>query len=181
MRAFILLADGFEDIEMIAPLDILRRAGADVKTLAIGDDLTVSSSHNVKIIGDGLLKDHIGEAPDVVITPGGMPASKYLSESSLVKKLLKRQADEDRLIASICASPLALHSAGALNGRRFTCYPGVEAAINSGRHSAQKLVVDGKLITAMGPGVALQFGLKIVELTIGQTVAKQLSDAMIIA
>ncbi len=105
MKAFILLADGFEDIEMIAPLDILRRAGVTVKMLAIGDELTVKSSHDVIMQCDGLLKDHIGEKPDVVITPGGMPGSKYLSESPLVKKILKAQADEDRYIASICASP----------------------------------------------------------------------------
>ncbi len=180
MKAFILLADRFEDIEMIAPLDIMRRAAIEVKMLAIGDDLSVKSAHDVVMRCDGLLKDHIGESPDVVITPGGMPGSTYLSESDLVKKLLKRQADEGRYIASICASPIALESADALQGRKFTCYPSFETQIKSGLHHNQRLVVDGKLITAMGPGVALQFGLKIVELILSASTAEQISQAMII-
>ncbi len=181
MNAFILLAEGFEDIEMIVPLDILRRAGGDVKMLAVGDDLTVSSSHQVNYICDGLLKDYIDLPADVIITPGGMPGSTHLSASPLVKSVLRRQAEANRFIASICAAPLALDSAGVLGDHQYTCYPGVEAAISSGRHRHERLVVDGKLITAMGPGVALDFGLKIVELLIGSDVAAQLKSAMLIA
>ncbi len=181
MKVFILLANGFEDIEMIAAVDILRRAGADVKLLSIDDNLVVTSAHNVKVTADGLLKDYRDHAADVVITPGGIPGATNLRDSAIVKDMLRRQADEDRYIASICASPIALESADVINNRQFTCYPSFETQISSGVHKAERLVVDGKLITAMGPGVAFEFGLKIVELTIGADVAKQLHEGMIIA
>ncbi len=180
MKAFVLLANGFEDIETLTPIDMLRRAGADVKLLSIYDELTVTSAHDVKITADGLLKDFKDETADLVFTPGGLPGSEFLRDSAMVRELLKRQNDAGRFIASICAAPIALDKANVLENHLFTCYPGFEGAIGSGTHQSQRVVVDGNLITGMGPGASFEFGLKIVEVTMGGSAAKQLKSDMLI-
>ncbi len=178
-KAFILLADGFEEIEALAPIDILKRAKVDVKLLAIGDSDMVTSSLGVVVKAEGLLKDHLDELPHLVLTPGGGLGSENLKKSKLVTDLLKRQNDAGKWIASICASPIALDEAGVLDGKNFTCYPGTEASINSGKHIAERIVVDGNLVTAQGPGVALDFGYKVVELLLNKAAADLLRNAML--
>ncbi len=180
MKAFVLLANGFEEIEAITPIDVLRRAGIEVITLSIHDSKKLLGAHNVIIAADALLTDKFEESADIIITPGGMPGSKHLKESKLVKQMLKKQHEKNRYIASICASPIALESSGVIKDTNFTCYPGFENKIESGNFVSQRLVHDENIITAMGPGVALEFSLKIVEILKGKEVADNLKKAMIV-
>ncbi len=180
MRAYVLLANGFEEIEAITPIDVLRRAGFDVTTLSIHDSKKITGAHNVIIAADGLLSDYLNESPDIIITPGGMPGSTNLKESNLVIEIIKKQVSENRHVASICASPIVLDEADVLNTKNYTCYPGFEKVIKSGNYSDDRVVSDNKIITAKGPGVAIEFALKIVEELLGENVSNDLKKAMIV-
>ncbi len=180
MKAFVLLANGFEEIEAITPIDVLRRAGIEVTTLSIHDSKKLLGAHNVIIAADALLTDKIDESADIIITPGGMPGSRHLKESELVRKMLKKQYQEGRYIASICASPIALEASEVIKDTDFTCYPGFEGDIKSGNFVDERIVHDKKVITAKGPGVALEFSLKIVEILMGKQSAETLKKAMIV-
>lgn len=161
MNAVILLANGFEEIEAVAPIDILRRAGVDVQLLAIGEERIVKGAHDISIAADARLKDVLNAAVNVVITPGGMPGSDNLKNSSLVCDYINWQLEEKAIIASICASPIVLQQAGVIKGNQFTCYPGFENQIDDGDFVDQRIVIDGQLITAKGPGVSFEFALAI--------------------
>lgn len=180
MKAYILLANGFEDIEAIVPADILKRAGIDVKLISIHDHVAVTSAHQIKLTADDLLKNNLNQLPDIIITPGGEMGAYALRDNPDVQLLLKTQHQNNRYIASICASPVALDRAGILKDKAFTCYPGFENQITSGHHQKDRIVVDDKLITAKGPGVAFDFSFKIVELTIGSAMSQQLKSEMFI-
>ncbi len=179
MKAFVLLADGFEEIEALAPIDVLRRAGVDVLTLSINDNKNVVGTHNVSVVADDFLANHIDEKADIIITPGGLPGAFYLRDSKLVQEILKKQFDDKGLIASICASPIALDSAGVLDAK-YTCYPGVEKQIKSGNYLNERVVFDKNIITGKGPGAAIEFALKIVEVLLGKEKADSLKEEMIV-
>ncbi len=180
MKAFVLLAKGFEEIEAITPIDILRRAEIDVVTLSITDNKTVKGAHNVEVIADDVLKNRLDEKADIIITPGGLAGSEYLRDSVMVQNFLKKQSVEERLIASICASPIALDSACILNRTNYTCYPSIEKQIKTGNYINERVVLDNKIITAQGPGVATDFAFKIVEVLLGQEKVKSLKTEMLI-
>ncbi len=180
MKAFVLLANGFEEVEAITPIDVLRRAGIEVTTLSIHESKKLLGAHNVIIAADALLADKIDESADIIITPGGMPGSKHLKESTLVQKMLKKQHEENRYIASICASPIVLESSGVIKDTNFTCYPGFESEIQSGNFVDDRIVHDKKIVTAKGPGVAMEFSLKLVEILKGKEAADNIKQAMIV-
>ncbi len=180
MKAFILLANGFEEIEAITPIDVLRRAGIEVITLSIHDTKELKGAHNIIIEADALLSEHFNELPDIIITPGGMPGSSNLKENKMAIEMIKKQASEKKLIASICASPIVLEEADILKSIRYTCYPGFENEIKNGKFVDSRVVSDKNIITAKGPGVALEFALKIVEELIGENKANDLKKAMIV-
>lgn len=165
MKVMVLLANGFEEIEALTPVDVLRRAGAQVRTLSIHDDRTVTGAHEVPVVADALFTGE--ETADAVILPGGLPGATNLAEDERVLALIRKQLETEKTVGAICAAPLALHAAGVLGGRRFTCYPGVEEEIGEGMHEASEIVVDGKLITGKGPAYAMDFALTLVEQLLG--------------
>ena len=158
---YLFLANGFEEVEALAPLDILRRAGLEVTTVGIGGDV-IRGSHGITVhadIPDGLYADN---APDMVILPGGMPGSKNLDESRVVDAALKAAVRADAYIAAICAAPMVLGHRGLLQRKRATCYPGFEKELTDAVIERTGVVVDGKTVTAAGMGVAVEFGLALV-------------------
>ncbi len=175
---YLFLANGFEEIEALAPLDLLRRAGLEVTTVGIGGDM-IKGSHGITVaadIPDGLFAD---AAPDMVILPGGMPGSKNLDESRTVDAALKAAARRGALIAAICAAPMVLGHRGLLEGRRATCFPGFEQELTGAVVSPERVVRDGNIITAAGMGVALEFGLALVEALKGRDAANELRRAVL--
>lgn len=175
---YLFLANGFEEIEALAPLDLLRRAGLEVTTVGIGGDM-IRGSHGITVaadIPDGLFAD---AAPDMVILPGGMPGSKNLDESRTVDAALKAAARRGALIAAICAAPMVLGHRGLLEGRRATCFPGFEQELTGAVVSPERVVRDGNIITAAGMGVALEFGLALVEALKGTDAATELRRAVL--
>jgi protein deglycase len=166
-RVLVPMADGSEELETIAIVDVLRRSGANV-TLAGIETLHMTASKGVKIVADRLLSECTEEVFDLIALPGGMPGAEHLRDSLLLLAFLKRQADEGRFIGAICASPaVVLHPHGFLHGRRFTCHPNFTDGLTDGQLVADTVVVDRNLITSRGAGTAVDFALALVGLIYG--------------
>src|SRR4030042_4802488 len=162
-RVLIILADGFEEIEAMGPADILRRAGIDVMLAGLSAR-EVTSARGVKILADSELDKLNGEV-EVVVFPGGSLGAKNLSKSEKVKTIIKEMHGKKKIIAAICASPaVVLAPTGILNGKKATCYPGMEDMFSSEvTFSDEAVVVDKNVITSRGPGTACLFGIKLAE------------------
>ena len=153
----VLMAPGFEEIELTAPIDILRRLEIPVTTAGV-KGRAVEGAHGMVVQADMLMVDVKPEDFDGIILPGG-PASWLLRDTPAVLALVRGMHAADKLVAAICAAPIALEAAGVLNERRCTCYPGVEGDLKSAAEVvAEPAVTDGKLVTGRGPGAALEFG-----------------------
>ncbi len=176
---YMFLAEGFEEVEALCPLDLLRRAGVDVKTVAVGNNKTVIGAHNISVVADMLEGEFFDEYPEMVILPGGMPGTLNLDSSKIVHCALDFALSKNSYIAAICAAPSILGKRGILNGKEAICYPGFEDKLSGAAISKNKVVVDGKIITAAGMGVALEFGLTLVSLLCGKDKADTLRQGII--
>ena len=152
----ILLADGFEEIEALAPADVWRRLGFDVILASVGSSEMVAGAHGIMIKADALLADIPTDTLDAVILPGGMPGSKNLRDNERVLNLIRTMVAADKVAAAICAAPIVLEKAGVLTGVRYTMYPGFEAEMSS-CPTGNLTEVCGNIITGKGPGAAIAF------------------------
>ena len=175
---YMFLANGFEEVEALCPLDILRRAGLEVTTVGIGGD-SIVGSHGIRVqadIPDTLYRD---ANPDMIILPGGMPGSTNLDESKTVDAALKVAARKSAFLCAICAAPLVLGKRGYLNGKRAVCYPGFEDQLTGATVSESETVVrDGNIITAKGMGAAFDFGLELVRALKDDATAQSIKQAV---
>lgn len=180
VRAVVVLADGFEEIEAVTPIDVLRRAGVEVITASL-DGTRVIGSHGIALEADTTLAD-APEAVDLVILPGGMPGADNLGKSEAVRRLVERTHAAGKRVAAICAAPaMALGRTSVLAGRRATCYPGFEKHLPAGvTHVDERVVVDGHVVTSRGPGTALEFSLALVEQLVSKEKADQLRAGMLV-
>jgi 4-methyl-5(b-hydroxyethyl)-thiazole monophosphate biosynthesis len=178
--ALVILAEGFEEVEAIAPVDVLRRAGVRI-TLAGVTDRRVKSSRQIGVETDILLRDLV-ELPDAVILPGGLPGATHLAKSEEVAELVKKMNAAGKIIAAICAAPaVVLAPLGILDGKKATCYPGCESDFSKTTvYSAERVVVDGNVITSQGPGTALEFALVIAAQLVGKEMADTVRGKMLI-
>lgn len=157
---YMFLANGFEEVEALCPLDILRRAGVEVVTVGVGGD-SVCGAHGITVVCD-MPETHFRDAnADMIILPGGMPGTKNLDESKTVDVALRSAVKNGAFIAAICAAPMVLGKRGMLNGKEATCFPGFEKYLDGATLSDKYVVRDGNIITARGMGVALDFGLEL--------------------
>lgn len=177
-KIIILLADGFEETEALAPADVLRRGNQDVKLLSVTGNLAVKSSHNVSIIADDTLLGYT-EDYDMIMLPGGMPGTTNLNDHALVKEELKRAYAAGKLISAICAAPMVLGGLGFLSGRRATCYPGFEQYLTGATITNEDVVADGNIITGIGAGAALKFGVALLAALEGEELAADVAQKMI--
>jgi len=182
MNVLVLLAEGFEEVEAITPIDYLRRCGIEVTVTAVGKSLVVKGSHGIRITADALLESLLAEgkllpsAWDGVVVPGGLPGADNLAASKETGVFIKEMAAGGKLICAICAAPArVLSPLGLLKGRNFTCFPGEEEKVispSSASFGAQwkedRVVVDGSLITSRGAGTAGEFACAIVEKLTGE-------------
>ena len=173
----ILLADGFEEIEALTPLDILRRAGLDVKTVAVQSKVALGS-HGIPVICD-LTADEVNlDEVSLAIFPGGMPGSLNLDASPFTDKIISAVIKNGGRLAAICAAPLVFGKRGLLENKEAICYPGFEKELKGAKISALSVVTDGNITTAKGMGVALAFSLELVKLILGDKKAKEISEAI---
>ena len=181
-KVLVVLADGFEEIEAISPIDVLKRAGASVILAALEDypGLMVRGSHDVWFRCDALLDDVKDDRFDAVVFPGGMPGTLNLSRSTAVRNLILDTFRRGDLVCAICASPAyVLAPTGILDGKRATCYPGCESVAPSSAFVKERAVRDGNVITSAGPGSAIEFGLLIAEALFGGQTSGKLFSGMI--
>lgn len=178
INALVILAEGYEEIEAITPIDLLKRAGINV-TVAGLNSKEVTGAHGIKTIADTALED-INNDFDAIVLPGGMPGTKNLLNSEEVINLVKEiSSSPNKLCAAICAAPQVLSKAGILKGKKFTCYPGIESNIPEGKHLSDNVVIDENIITSRGVGTAIDFSLAIVEFLIDTYAADLLANKII--
>lgn len=175
---YFFLADGFEEIEALCPLDLCRRADIDAKTVSITGRNAVTGSHGITVLTDLTARDVLGEF-DMIVLPGGMPGSTNLDASPIVDKCIKEAVEKDKYIAAICAAPMILGKRGLLLGKEATCFPGFEDTLDGATLSEKRVVLDGKVLTAAGMGVSHDFGLKIVEIFCGKETAENLGRTVL--
>lgn len=175
---YMFLANGFEEVEALCPLDLLRRAGVNVKTVGIGS-LRIVGAHNICVEADIIDSDFCYDAVDMVILPGGMPGTLNLEASNTVQSAIDRANTEKAYIAAICAAPSILGKKGLLNGKEATCYPGFEDKLLGATISQNRVVKDRNIITAAGMGVALDFGLALVGVLCGDDVKDKIRRGVV--
>ena len=177
MKVALLLANGFEEIEALTPLDVLRRAGVTVDTVGIGAK-TVIGSHNIPVIADITDKEADENAYDCVIFPGGMPGATNLDSAEFTDKIIDAVIKKGGRLAAICAAPLVLGRRGLLNGKKAVCYPGFEDELKGAIISPLGVVTDGCITTAKGMGVALAFAKELTALLLSPEVSNKISSAI---
>lgn len=161
MKVAVLLAEGFETIEALTTVDILRRAGVTCNTIGT-KNLEVTTSHSITIKADKVLNEEVYDY-DVVVLPGGMPGAVNLRDDEKVNELVKKFYDEGKLVAAICAGPITLGKLGIVKGKNATCYPGFEDQLEGCNYKDELIVVDGNIITGRGPAAAIPFAFEILK------------------
>ena len=172
------LAEGFEEIEALAPVDILRRGGHDVHTVSVTGALWVTSSHGITIKADMLFEETNLDDADLLLLPGGMPGSVNLNAHEGVRLAVLAQDERGKRIGAICAAPMVLGSLGLLQGRRATCSPGFETYLDGADYTAELFTVDGNIITGEGPAATLPYAYEILSILSGEEVSRQLQKKM---
>ena len=176
---YMFLANGFEEVEALAPLDLLRRAGCDVTTVGVGGGDTIVGAHGIAVgadIPDTMFRD---SKPEMIILPGGMPGTKHLDASRTVEVALRTAANTDAYIAAICAAPMVLGKRGYLEGKKAVCFPGFEEHLIGATVDGEKTVIrDGNVITAKGMGAAFDFGLELVRALKDDGTAEKIRDSV---
>lgn len=181
-RSYIFLAPGFEEIEALATIDILRRGGMDVRSVAIATDgmKEVTGAHGVMAVADFLPEELNLSDAEWLICPGGMPGAQHLSESAFVSEALRMHYDNGGKIAAICASPaLVLTPLGLLDGEEATCYPGMEPSNPRVKMTGKEVVVLERIVTANGPATTFKFALAILEKTLGRATAQSVGEGLL--
>ena len=175
----ILLADGFEEIEALTPLDMLRRAGVNVASVSISDELAVTGAHGITVMAD-ITRDSLDlSCIDFAIFPGGMPGAKNLDESDFTDRIIKAVTENHGRLAAICAAPMILGRRGLLEGKKACCYPGFESELHGAVISYEPCITDGNITTARGMGAALSFAEEIIRLIKGKDLQEKISKAII--
>jgi 4-methyl-5(b-hydroxyethyl)-thiazole monophosphate biosynthesis len=176
---FVMLAEGFEEIEAVTIVDVLRRGGLETVTVAIGDGLLVTGGHGLAVKADRLFAETDFSQGSMVILPGGGAGTKNLAAHAGVARVLREYAAAGKYIAAICAAPSVPGQMGLLAGKKATCYPGFEEQLKGADISDSPVVVESMFVTSRGPATAMSFALKLVELLAGEKMAREVADGML--
>jgi 4-methyl-5(b-hydroxyethyl)-thiazole monophosphate biosynthesis len=180
-KVLVPVADGTEELEAIAIIDVLRRAGAVVTVASVSGNRQITTSHDIIMITDALIDDCVGRDYDLVVLPGGIPGAENLRDSGALIELLKHQRDNDRLYGAVCASPaLVLEHHGLLENRQATCHPAYVEQLSNKDQVSSRVVVDGNCITSQGAGTAVDFALALVEQLFGRKQRDEVAVSMVL-
>ncbi|MBR4565368.1 MAG: DJ-1/PfpI family protein [Prevotella sp.] len=179
-KVYVFLANGFEDVEALIPVDVLRRGGVEVVTVSIVDDSqVVETAHNVQIVADAMFDDCDFSDADLLFLPGGMPGATNLYEHEGVRQTVLTQAKAGKKVAAICAAPaVVLAQLGVLDGKSATCYPGFEKLLTKATYTADLVTVDGNVTTAEGPAAAFPFAYELLAQLVSREVSDQIAEGM---
>ena len=176
---YVFLATGFEEIEALAPVDIMRRAGIEVTTVGI-DGKVISGSHDIKVVADITDAEFVyDDSVEMVILPGGIPGTPNLEKSVCVNNALDNANKDGKYIGAICAAPSVLGHKGLLRGKKACCFPGFEDQLIGATASQDRVVIDGNIITSRGAGTAYEFAYKIVETLKDKETADKITSSML--
>lgn len=178
-KVYEFLADGFEEIEGFAPVDILRRGGVDIKTVSVTGSHYVETTHGITVKADLTFEEAAdSDKADMLLLPGGLPGAEGLNEHKGLRELLLRHDEADKRIGAICAAPMVLGSLGLLRGKRATCYPGFEKFLNGAEYTAELVTEDGNIITGEGPAATLPYAYTILSYFRGKEAAEDIARGM---
>lgn len=177
---YVFFADGFEEIEALTIVDVLRRANLKVEMISVTGEDVVTGAHEVPVICDARFDGYNFDDAEILILPGGMPGAGTLGKHEGLRQLILKFAEENKPVAAICAAPSVLGKMGLLKGKTVTCYPGFEQYLEGTESTGGMVEKDGNLITGLGPGAAMKFALTIVETLVGKEKAMELSEAMFV-
>jgi len=179
-KVFLFLAEGFEETEAVATIDILLRGGLDVTSVSVTGNLLVTGAHGIAVNADSLFENTDFSSGDMLVLPGGMPGASNLNAHTGLKNLLIKFSANGKKIAAICAAPLVLGGLGLLEGKKATAYPGYESTLKGATFVESPFVKDGNIITGRGPGFVFQFGLAIVEELMGKAKAEEVAAGLLL-
>ncbi|WP_419658260.1 DJ-1 family protein [Desulfosarcina variabilis str. Montpellier] len=173
------VADGTEELEAVAIVDILRRAGATVTVASVSGNLQITASRGVVITADTLIQDCVDSDYDLVVLPGGIPGAQHLRDAPDLIRILKKQREDGKLYGAICASPaIVLDHHGLLEGHRATCHPGFAKEMNEKHHKDERVLLDGNCLTSRGAGTAVEFALALVETLYDQATRQEVAGSL---
>lgn len=178
MKVYEFLATGFEEIEALGPIDILRRGGIDAKTVSITGNKLVESAHGIAVKADLLIEEADCSDADLLLLPGGMPGATNLNACMPLRQLLTEHHAKGRRIGAICAAPLVLGSLGLLQGRRATCYPGFEGHLTGAEYTAEMCTVDGAITTGKGPAATFEYAYTLLAALTDKDKAREVASGM---
>ena len=181
-KVALFIENGSEELEFIAPLDIMRRANLEVDLISANNEDFITSSHNVKIIADKKINEVNNILDyDAIVIPGGMPGSTLLRDNKKIIEFYQTMYNSGKLVAAICAAPIVLSAAGITDDKEVTSYPGFDKEINYKNYNSEKaVVIDKNVITAQGPAVAILFGYEIVNYLLQDNTAEDVKKAMLV-
>ena len=180
VMVYVHLANGFEEIEAVTILDVLRRGGIQASFVSMEKEKLVRGAHGILIEADITFEKADYASCNMIVLPGGMPGTKHLAENEELLTKIKEFYKQGKYLAAVCAAPMVFGAANILNGRNATIYPGMEAYLKGAKVSTNKVVADGNIITSRGPGTSMEFALTIVEILEGQTVSDKLRKDLVI-
>lgn len=173
----VFLAEGFEEIEAVTPIDILRRGGVGVRTCSITDSKTVTGAHGIPVVAD-MVFDELSDGEDMILLPGGMPGTIHLKNCLKLRERILSHYEKGGYLAAICAAPTVFGEMGLLEGKEATCYPGMEEGLFCEKKSSEKAVLSQRVITSRGAGTASDFGFLLLSLLKGEESALTLRKQM---
>lgn len=177
-KVYVFLANGFEDVEALIPVDVLRRGGVEVVTVSVAGTKMVETAHRVRIEADRLFDECDFSDADLLMLPGGMPGASNLNAHEGVRQALLTQHTAGRRVAAICAAPLVLGGLGILRGKRATCYPGFEQTLEGATYTGDLCTVDGNVTTGEGPAAAFPFAYALLSQLVNEQTAQQIAVGM---
>ena len=180
MSVYVHLATGFEELEALSPVDVLRRGGLDVKTVSVTGEKTVVGSHGIPVTADLLFSEADYENCEMIVLPGGLPGATNLGAHEGLCGKIREFFSAGKYTAAICAAPMVFGALGILEGKKATIYPGMEAELKGAVPTGELVVTDGTVITGKGPGAALPFALKLLALLADQETADAVGSGMLI-
>ena len=180
-KVYAFLATGFEEVEALAPVDVLRRGGVDIQTVSITGQREVEGAHGVTILADLLLDECPFDDADLLMLPGGMPGAQHLDSCLPLQQALVQHHRKGKLVTAICAAPMVLGHLGLLQGRRATCYPGFEKYLTGATYTAQLFQEDGNIITGEGPAASLPYAYRILSYFVSEDEVRAMQHGMMYA
>ena len=179
-KVFIFLAEGFEETEAVATIDVMLRGALDVTSVSVTGNLLVTGAHGIAVNADTLFEKVDLSFGDMLVLPGGMPGASNLNAHAGLKSALEQYAAKGKKIAAICAAPLVLGGMGLLQGKKATAYPGYESTLKGATFVKGSVVEDGNIMTGRGPGFAFEFGLAIVKKLQGKAKADEVAEGLLL-